>query len=104
MKIKLQFDDEPNLPDFSESEFESVEIACDGQSPKSIADALFNVLEGYLNSVSFCEIVGEMAELLNRDEQQQVATDILGQWGSDIIDSIGKAAESEATNKDHGRP
>lgn len=103
MKIKLEFDNEPKLPDFSESEFESISKACDGQNPLSIAEAMSDVLE-MLHAVSVREIVVRMVRLLNRDEQQAIATDILGQWGSDIIDSVGKTIESESANKDHGRP
>ena len=103
MKIKLEFDNEPNLPDFSESEFESIARACDGQIALSIAEAMSDVLE-MLHAVSVREIVARMVRLLNRDEQQAIATDILGQWGSDIIDSVGKTTESELANKDHGRP
>lgn len=103
MKIKLEFDNEPKLPDFSESEFESIAIACDGQSALSIAEAMWIVL-GMLHAVSVREIVVRMVSLLNRDEQQDIATDILGQWGSDVIDGVGKTTESESANKDHGRP
>ena len=102
MKIRVDFDNEPELPDFSESELESIAISCYGQDARSIAISLGRVLEA-LSSVSVGKIVGQMVDLLNRDEQQQIATDILGQSGSDIIDSVGKTAESEVTNKDHGR-
>ena len=107
MKIKLEFENEgpigPNLPDFSESEFESIAKACDGQSALSIAEAMSDVLE-MLHAVSVREIVVRMVDLLTHDEQQAIATDILGQWGSDIVNSVGKTIESEFANKDHGRP
>ena len=82
MKIKLEFENEgpigPNLPDFRESEFESIARACDGQIALSIAEAMSDVLE-MLHAVSVREIVARMVGLLNRDEQQAIATDILGQ-------------------------
>ncbi len=103
MKITIEFDNKPGLPKFRESYFESIAIACNGQDPEDIANKLYNVL-AKLSSVSVTEIVCQMVDLLNSDKQKQLATDILGQWGSDIIDSVGKTAESEVTNKDHGRP
>lgn len=134
MKIKLEFENEPDLIDFSESEFESIAKACDGQNPLSIAEAMSDVLE-VLHAVSVREIVVRMAKLLHleeqqaiatdilrqwgeddvkiaveavcklsRDEQEKIATDILGQWGKDIVNSVGKTTESESANKDHGRP
>lgn len=36
---------------------------------------------------------------LNRDEQEKIATDILGQWGEDIVTSVGTKSESEEPNE-----
>lgn len=103
MKIILEFDNKPNFPDFSESEFASIAKGCNGRHSSAIAEALSGVL-GVLNAVSVPELVVRMVGLLNRAEQEAIATDILGQWGSDIIDSVGKTAISELTNKNHSRP
>jgi hypothetical protein len=106
VKIKLEFDNGPkgpNLPDFSESQFESIAKACDGQKARCIAEAMSDVL-GMLRAVSVREIVVRMVKLLHPDEQQAIATDILAQWGEDIVNSVGKTIESESANKDHGRP
>ena len=89
MKIKLEFDNEPNLPDFSESEFESIAKECNGQNALSIAEAMSDVLE-MLHAVSVRDIVARMVRLLNRDDQQDIATDIL--------DSVCKTTESELAN------
>ena len=83
MKIKLEFDNPWNLPDFCESEFESISKACDGQSELSIAEAMSDVLE-MLHAVSVREIVVRMVRLLHPDEQQAIATDILGQGGKTL--------------------
>ena len=56
-----------------------------------------DVLE-MLHAVSVREIVVRMIDLLTHDEQQAIATDILGQWGKDIVNSVGKTPESESAN------
>ncbi len=76
MKITFEFNNQPGLPDFSESYLESISIACNGQDPEDIANKLFDLI-GYLSSVSTKEIVREMADLLNSEQQQQLATELL---------------------------
>jgi len=98
MKITFEFNNQPGLPDFSESELESISIACNGQDPEDIANKLFDLL-GNLSSVSTKEIVREIPHLLNSDQQQQLATEIL-----EILDSSRRMTERDITNKDHGRP
>ena len=95
MKITFEFNNQPGLPDFSESELESISIACHGQDPEDIANKLFELL-GNLSSVSTKEIVSEMANLLNNDQQQQLATEIL-----EILESECRRIIRDSASKDH---
>ena len=94
MKITFEFNNQPGLPDFSESELESISIACHGQDPEDIANKLFDLL-GNLSSVSTKEIVREMVDWLNSEQQHQLATEIL-----DILEGE-RGFLRDSASKDH---
>ena len=113
----------------SESNVESVGVHADGLNAEDAANALMTVigclmfepldvvhwlilsLDSKDANVIRREMVASLIEgdtheiamqaiaALNRDEQEKIATDILGQWGKDIVESYVAEPESEETNE-----
>jgi hypothetical protein len=71
----------------NESNIESVGVYANGLSPESVAIAMMAVIDNLV--IEPRDIVQWIVKLLPYDEQEKIATDILGQWGEDIVSSVG---------------
>ena len=63
---------------------------------KDIKRAIISALSEGQDAV---EIAVEAVSRLKRDEQEKIATDILAQWGEDIVKSYAAEPESGQTNE-----
>lgn len=113
----------------SESNVESVGVHANGLDEEDVANALMKVVECLMvepldvvhwlilllasedasairRAMVASELEGAPHEIalqaiaaLNRDEQEKIATDILSQWGKDIVKSYAAEPEREETNE-----
>jgi hypothetical protein len=75
----------------NESSIESVGVRANGLNPESVAIAMMAVIDTLV--IEPCDVAQSIVKLLPHDEQEKIATDILSQWGEDIVFSVGDTSE-----------